>query len=42
MAAIKQISWTVATKTAVWPNLSCADLIDLAIDMLIYIAYHVD
>ena len=41
MAAIKQISWIVATRTAVRSTLGCADLIDLAIDMLIYTACHV-
>jgi hypothetical protein len=38
MAAIKQMAWIVATRTAVWSKLGCADLIDLAIDMLIHTA----
>jgi hypothetical protein len=35
MAAIKQMSWIVATKTAVWSKFSYTDLSDLAIDTLI-------
>ena len=35
LAAIKQICWIVATKTAFWPKLGCPDLGDLGTEMRI-------